>query len=47
VVVLIGSPGVRQRRHNGDAVSHVTHPTWRQDRYDPAAATRANGVKAR
>jgi hypothetical protein len=33
--------------YNGDAVIHFTHPTWRQDRNDPASATRVNGVKAR
>ncbi len=33
--------------YNGDAVIHFTHPTWRQDRNDPATATRVNGVKAR
>ena len=33
--------------HNGDAVIHFTHPTWRQDRNDPATATRINGVKVR
>ena len=33
--------------HNGDAVIHFTHPTWRQDRNDPATATRVNGTKVR
>ena len=33
--------------YNGDAVVHFTHPTWRQDRNDPASATRLNGVKMR
>jgi hypothetical protein len=33
--------------YNGDAVVHFTHPTWRQDRNDPATATRVNGVKVR
>jgi len=33
--------------YNGDAVSHFTHPTWRQDRNDPATATRVDGVKVR
>jgi hypothetical protein len=33
--------------HNGDAVIHFTHPTWRQDRNDPATATRINGMKVR
>jgi hypothetical protein len=32
---------------NGDAVIHFTHPTWRQDRNDPATATRVNGQKVR
>ena len=31
--------------YNGDAVIHFSHPTWRQDRNDPATATRINGVK--
>jgi hypothetical protein len=31
--------------YNGDAVIHFTHPTWRQDRNDPATATRINGIK--
>ena len=33
--------------HNGDAVIHFAHPTWRQDRNDPATATRIDGVKVR
>jgi len=33
--------------YNGDAVIHFTHPTWRQDRNDPATATRINGRKVR
>jgi hypothetical protein len=33
--------------YNGDAVIHFTHPTWRQDRNDPATATRVDGVKVR
>ena len=33
--------------HNGDAVIHFTHPTWRQDLNDPATATRINGEKVR
>jgi len=33
--------------YNGDAVIHFTHPTWRQDRNDPATATRVNGKKVR
>jgi hypothetical protein len=33
--------------YNGDAVIHFTHPTWRQDRNDPATATRINGMKVR
>jgi hypothetical protein len=33
--------------YNGDAVIHFAHPTWRQDRNDPASATRVDGVKAR
>jgi hypothetical protein len=33
--------------YNGDAVIHFTHPTWRQDRNDPATATRVNGRKVR
>jgi hypothetical protein len=30
---------------NGDSVIHFNHPTWRQDRNDPATATRMNGRK--
>jgi hypothetical protein len=33
--------------YNGDAVIHFTHPTWRQDRNDPATATRVDGIKVR
>jgi hypothetical protein len=33
--------------YNGDFVIHFTHPTWRQDRNDPATATRINGRKVR
>lgn len=33
--------------HNGDAVIHFAHPTWRQDRNDPATATRIDGVMVR
>jgi len=33
--------------YNGDAVIHFSHPTWRDDRNDPATATRVNGVKVR
>jgi hypothetical protein len=33
--------------YNGDAVIHFTHPTWRQDRNDPATATRINRMKVR
>ena len=33
--------------YNGDAVIHFTHPTWRQNRNDPATATRVDGVKVR
>jgi len=33
--------------YNGDTVIHFTHPTWRQDRNDPATATRVNGMKVR
>jgi hypothetical protein len=32
--------------HNGDAVIHFAHPTWRRDRNDPASATRIDGVKS-
>jgi hypothetical protein len=33
--------------HNGDAVIHFGHPTWRSDRNDPATATRVNGRRIR
>jgi hypothetical protein len=33
--------------YNGDAVIHFAHPTWRQDRNDPATGTRINGMKVR
>jgi hypothetical protein len=33
--------------YNGDCVIHFTHPTWRQDRNDPATATRINRQKVR
>jgi len=33
--------------HNGDAVLHFNHPTWRTDRNDPKTATRVNGRKVR
>jgi hypothetical protein len=33
--------------HNGDAVIHFSHPTWREDRNDPATATRIGGRKVR
>jgi hypothetical protein len=33
--------------YNGDAVIHFSHPTWRDDRNDPATATRVNGRKVR
>jgi hypothetical protein len=33
--------------YNGDAVIHFSHPTWRQDRNDPATATRVSGRKVR
>jgi len=33
--------------YNGDAVIHFNHPTWRQDRNDPATATRVSGRKIR
>ena len=33
--------------HNGDFVIHFNHPTWRDDRNDPATATRVNGKKVR
>jgi hypothetical protein len=31
--------------HNGDAVLHFNHPTWRRDRNDPKTATRIDGRK--
>lgn len=31
--------------HNGDAVLHFNHPTWRTDRNDPRTATRVDGRK--
>jgi hypothetical protein len=33
--------------YNGDAVIHFSHPTWRDDRNDPATATRVDGRKVR
>ena len=33
--------------YNGDFVIHFHHPTWRDDRNDPATATRVNGRKVR
>jgi hypothetical protein len=33
--------------YNGDFVYHVHHPTWRQDRNDPATAVRVGGRKVR
>lgn len=33
--------------YNGDFVVHFSHPTWRDDRNDPATATRINGVRVR
>lgn len=33
--------------YNGDYVSHFGHPTWRDDRNDPATATRVNERKVR
>jgi hypothetical protein len=33
--------------YNGDSVIHFNHPTWRDDRNDPATATRVNGEKVR
>lgn len=33
--------------YNGDFVLHVNHPTWRDDRNDPATATRVNEQKVR
>ena len=32
---------------NGDSVIHFNHPTWREDRNDPATATRVNRRKVR
>ena len=32
---------------NGDRVLHFNHPTWRDDRNDPATATRIGGRKVR
>jgi hypothetical protein len=33
--------------YNGDCVIHFHHPTWRQDRNDPATATRVGERKVR
>lgn len=33
--------------YNGDNVIHFNHPTWREDRNDPATATRIDGKKVR
>ena len=33
--------------HNGDAVIHFGHPTWRTDRNDPRTATRVDGRKVK
>jgi hypothetical protein len=33
--------------YNGDFVIHFHHPTWRDDRNDPATATRVNRRKVR
>jgi hypothetical protein len=33
--------------YNGDSVIHFSHPTWREDRNDPATATRIDGRKVR
>ncbi len=33
--------------YNGDCVIHFNHPTWREDRNDPATGTRVNGRKVR
>jgi hypothetical protein len=33
--------------YNGDCVVHFNHPTWREDRNDPATATRQDGRKVR
>jgi hypothetical protein len=33
--------------YNGDFVLHFNHPTWRENRNDPATATRVDGRKVR
>jgi hypothetical protein len=33
--------------YNGDSIIHFNHPTWRQDRNNPATATRIAGRKVR
>jgi len=33
--------------YNGDFVIHFNHPTWRDNRNDPATATRVSGRKVR
>jgi hypothetical protein len=33
--------------YNGDSVLHFNHPTWREDRNDPATGTRVNRQKVR
>jgi hypothetical protein len=33
--------------YNGDSVIHFNHPTWREDRNDPATATRVGGRRVR
>jgi hypothetical protein len=33
--------------YNGDSVIHFSHPTWRENRNDPATATRVDGRKVR
>ncbi len=33
--------------YNGDKVIHFSHPTWRDDRNDPATATRIDGKRVR
>lgn len=33
--------------YNGDFVIHFNHPTWRENRNDPATATRVSGQKVR
>jgi hypothetical protein len=33
--------------YNGDCVIHFNHPTWRENRNDPATATRIDGRKVR